>query len=53
MIAGLAFLELNGFQLEGELDSAHFADAFVAVIEHKVDEAAFAERLRPHVLPRG
>ena len=53
MLAGLAFLELNGFQLEEALDSSAFADAFVALIEHKVDEAAFAERLRPHVLPRG
>lgn len=50
--AGLTFLDENGFELDAQLDSADFADAFVALIEHKVDEAAFAERLRPHVVPR-
>ena len=51
--AGLAFLGANGWRLERATDSAALADAFVALIEHKVDEAAFAERLRPHVVPRG
>ena len=53
--AFLAFdvmLKANGFALDIE-DMATVADEIVAVIEHKVDEAAFAERLRPHVVPRG
>ena len=51
--AGVTFLDENGFDLDPALDSAHLADVFVGLIEHKVDEAAFAERLRPHVVPRG
>ena len=51
--AGVVFLDQNGFDIDPMLDTVEFADAFVALIEHKVDEAAFAERLRPHVLPRG
>lgn len=51
--AGLAFLGANGWRLDRTVDSAAFADSFVELIEHVVDEAAFAERLRPHVVPRG
>lgn len=51
--AGLAFLAVNGLRLDRVLDSVALADAFVELIEHKVDEGAFAERLRPHVVPRG
>ena len=50
---GLSFLDQNGYDLDEALDSAAFADAFVELIEHKVDEGAFAERMRPHVVPRG
>ena len=49
-LAGVSLLELNGFTLANGLGSAAFADSFVELIEHKVDEAAFAERLRPHVV---
>ena len=51
--AGLALLQANGFMLVSELDSAEFADDFVALIEHHTTEQAFAERLRPHVVAIG
>ena len=50
---GVTFLERNGYVLDPAMDRVEIADAFVAMIEHTVDEGAFAERLRPHVLPRG
>lgn len=51
--AGPSFPDQNGYDLDPGLDTAALADSFVALIEHKVDETAFAERLRPHVVPRG
>ena len=51
--AGLAFLGANGWRIDRSIDSVALADGFVALIEHAVDQAAFAERLRPHVVPRG
>ena len=53
--AFLAFdvmLKANGWGLAAP-DHVSFAEDMVAVIEHRLDEGAFAERLRPHVLPRG
>lgn len=52
-VGGLIFLELNSFTLEDGLDGRSFADDFVALIAHEIDEAAFAERLRRHVRPHG
>ena len=51
--AGLGFLLLNGFALEPTSDSVTLADAFVQLIAHEMDEAAFAELLRPHVVEHG
>ena len=41
----------NGWTLDLREDDAALADAFVALIEHRVSEGDFAERLRPHVRP--
>lgn len=50
---GLAFLRANGLRLDPSRDEVALADAFVAVIAHKLGEAEFAEDLRPHVRPAG
>ena len=50
---GLALLQLNGYQLASSLDRRTLADAFVALVAHESDEAAFAELLRPHVVDYG
>ena len=52
-VAGLTFLQANGFTLEDGVDGRTFADAFIALIAHESDEAAFAELLRPHVVDYG
>lgn len=49
--AGVSFLGANGATLDESADSAKLADAFVTLIEHKMSEHEFAERLRPHVRP--
>lgn len=53
LAAGLMFLEGNGMCAPDLLDSTELADAFVALIEHRTDEQAFVDRLRPHVSSRG
>ena len=45
-------LQANGLRYDGE-DTVELADAVVAVIAHQAEEAAFAERLAPHVRPAG
>ena len=50
---GLALLHLNGYGLDRSLASLAMADAFIALIAHQMDEAAFAELLRPHVVEHG
>ena len=52
-VAGLAVLQVNAVTLEDGVDSRTFADAFVAVIAHESDGAAFSELLRPHVVAYG
>ena len=49
----LALLDLNGYTLDIGFDRLAMADAFVAVISHRMEEAAFAELLRPHVVEHG
>ena len=39
----------NGWALDRREDDLTPADASVTLIEHRVSEADFAERLRPHV----
>ena len=48
--AGLLFLHLNALTLNDELDSTQLADAFVRLVEHAIDEPAFVDMLRPHVV---
>lgn len=43
--AATVFLQANGYGLEAP-DTAEFADALVAVIEHRVEEAEFADFFR-------
>ena len=51
--AGLGFLLLNGFALEPAFDAVALADVFVQLIAHEMDEATFAEFLRPHGVEYG
>ena len=50
---GLSFLGANGVTVNEDVDSKDLADAFVDLIAHRTTEREFAERLRPHVRPRG
>jgi len=50
-VAMVQFLNLNGFDVTIE-DSQTWADAVIALIEHRSTEEDFAALIRPHVVPR-
>jgi death-on-curing protein len=44
------FLQLNGYDLD-IVDSQHWADAVISLIEHRSTEEDFARAIRPYIVP--
>ena len=45
-----AFLMANGYRIDPAFDGVRLADEIVAIIEHRWDESAFTESLRPNIV---